>query len=435
MKVDPITDMLQIPTPTSLAHDAPANAKNLKVVVTLVAPARTAAFERLALQYRTEAKFAFVEDNSHFADAKMIVHRPEEEAKEMYEIENRDAIKEFFLRERLPTFGEMSKESFSNYRAQGKVGLVYVLFKHDDDADLHAQVAEHRQVVAKLAKKWWGKYAFVYVNTQRNAEKLKQEFSVNEFPAVIVTPMKQDSIDVKRFVLPGVFEPSRVNDFLVGIVDGSARPHFKSEDVPSKEEQQKSDNFNGLVKIVGKNLLSEVFRPDRDFFLEVYAPWCVHCHSLEEQVENLSQSLLNVGAGDLIQVGRLNGQANDSPSKIIRWDHFPTLMFVKAGASEPIIYEGDRTASDMLSFIAQHSEQKVLQKAICQILARNCQNTTCGPKLCAEFPSTSVLKSDKNQSSAKPRYLYHETTPQTKVEQVLSKSTGHVDANSAHAEL
>ena len=245
--------------------------------------------------------------------------------------------------------------------------------------------------------------------------------------------MKQESDnDAKRFVLQGEFDAARVNDFLVGIVDGSARPHFKSEDVPSNEEQEKSDNFNGLVKIVGKNLLSEVFRPDRDFFLEIYAPWCVHCHSLAQQVENLSQNLVNVGAGDLIQVGRLNGQANDSPSKLIRWDHFPTLMFVKAGASEPIIYAGDRTASDMLSFIAQHSDQKVLQKAICQILARTCQNATCGPKLCAEFPSSSKLTSNKNQSSAKPRYLYQESsTP--KVEQMVSNS--HVDAASAHAEL
>ena len=69
--------------------------------------------------------------------------------------------------------------------------------------------------------------------------------------------------------------------------------------------------FNFVV--VGKSLLSEVFRPDRDFFLEVYAPWCIHCHSLQPQVSELAQAFLDVGAQELIGVGRLNGQSNDSP--------------------------------------------------------------------------------------------------------------------------
>ena len=43
----------------------------------------------MALRYRTEAKFAFVEDAAGHHQPKVIVHRDGEESKEMYDIDNR----------------------------------------------------------------------------------------------------------------------------------------------------------------------------------------------------------------------------------------------------------------------------------------------------------------------------------------------------------
>lgn len=367
MTIDPITDMVQLPTPESSGKK--------RVHVSLVAKERTPAFERIAQRYRTEAKWAFVEDDTR--ESRIIVHKPHEQASEMYDIDDTDKLNAFFLRERLPLFGELSQESFPQYKQEGKVGLVYILFKHDDRDDLIKQVGRAEKMVHKLANKWWEKFAFVFVNTVDHSETLKNWFNIEEFPATIVTSLDTSPDNSKRYILPGDFDFSAVNEFLVGIEDGTNRPHFKSEEVPEVNDQP-------VLKVVGKSILSEVFRPDRDFFLELYAPWCVHCHSVKPEVENAAQVIDEIGATELIRMGRMNGQANDSPSKHVSWEHFPSLMYFKAGSDQAILYEGERTSKAMLSFVAEHTEQKKLQKVICSLFAKNCVNKTeiCGPTVC-----------------------------------------------------
>ena len=48
---------------------------------------------------------------------------------------------------------------------------------------------------------------------------------------------EQTSGHNKRYVLPGKFNSIEVNEFLVGIVDGSTKPNFKSEEVPESQDE------------------------------------------------------------------------------------------------------------------------------------------------------------------------------------------------------
>jgi len=123
-----------------------------------------------------------------------------------------------------------------------------------------------------------------------------------------------------------------------------------------------------VQKIVGKSILSEVFRPDRDFFLSVYAPWCTHCGTTNPLVDKVGETVLDLAASDLLQVGKINGQLNDSPSKLMSWEHFPTLIYVKAGSDEKIVYDGKRDYASVLSFLADTTDQKQLAKVVCKQL-------------------------------------------------------------------
>jgi len=360
MTIDPVSDMVQLPVPRS--------SDNERVHVTLVAPARTPAFERVALQYRTQARWGFVEDLDGQIDQKIVVHKPNEDPTEMYDIHDVEKVRAFFLRDRLETFGELTKDSFTKFKAQGEISLVYVLFDHADDVSLATQVEEFRSAVKKLAKKWWDQFSFVWVNTKANGASLRDSFGINAIPAVTVTNPHEPLSE--KFVLSGAPDSAKIQEFLTGIVGGTMRPIFKSEDVPEVSS-------NAVQKVVGKTILSEVFRPDRDFFLEVYAPWCAHCRTTGPQVEIVGQTLADLSANDLVQVGRINGQLNDSPGKLVSWEHFPTLIYVKAGSDEKIVYEGERTARAMLSFIAEQTDQQQLSSVLCKNLSDRCTDLSC----------------------------------------------------------
>jgi len=362
MTIDPVSDMVQLPSPRN----------NERVHVTLVAPQRTAAFERVALQYRTQARWGFVDDaDGHFYDQKIVVQKPGEEATEMYAIEDIDLVRSFFLRERLETFGELTKDSFAKFKAQGDIMLVYILFDSEDPAGLEAQVEAFRPEAVKLAKKWWDKFGFVWVNTAEKENTMKASFGIKKLPAVTVTNPHEPLSE--KFVLLGQPDAAEIQEFLTGIVGGTTRPIFKSEEIP-----EAPDSPVPVQKVVGKSILSEVFRPDRDFFLEVYAPWCVHCRTTGPQVELVGETISELSANNLVQVGKINGQLNDSPSKLISWEHFPTLLYVKAGTDEKIVYEGERTARAMLSFIAENTDQMQLSTVLCKNLSDQCTDLTCG---------------------------------------------------------
>jgi hypothetical protein len=71
----------------------------------------------------------------------------------------------------------------------------------------------------------------------------------------------------------------------------------------------------------------------------------------------------------------------DSPSKLLSWEHFPTLIYVKAGSDQKIVYEGKRDARSILTFVAESTEQKQLAKVLCKDLARKTKDL---PEVCEE---------------------------------------------------
>merc|ERR1719217_605177 len=141
-----------------------------------------------------------------------------------------------------------------------------------------------------------------------------------------------------------------ISQFIEDVDAGNIEPKLKSEAIPASNDEP-------VRVVVGSTLKSEVFTSDKDVMLEVYAPWCGHCKKLEPEYVKLAKKVKKEELTDLIVIAKIDGTANDSPVESIEWSGFPSIFFVKAGSSEPVLYDGERTAKGLWKYIKKHSSR------------------------------------------------------------------------------
>lgn len=80
--------------------------------------------------------------------------------------------------------------------------------------------------------------------------------------------------------------------------------------------------------------------PLLSFPLQVYAPWCGHCKSLEPIYKKLAKRFAKV---DSVVIAKMDGTENEHPDVEVKG--FPTILFFPAGDSKKAITfsEGDRS--------------------------------------------------------------------------------------------
>jgi len=135
-----------------------------------------------------------------------------------------------------------------------------------------------------------------------------------------------------------------VLEWVTKFIAGDIKPTIKSEPIPTSNDGPVkilvADNFNEIVNDATKDVL-----------VEFYAPWCGHCKKLAPIYDELGTSFK--GSQNVV-IAKIDATANDvSPKLAIRG--FPTLKLFKAGDKEhPVDYNGDRSLSDLTSFLNQH---------------------------------------------------------------------------------
>ena len=137
-------------------------------------------------------------------------------------------------------------------------------------------------------------------------------------------------------------DSKNLEKFLQDWLDGKIKPPIKSEEIPTKQE-------GPVYKIVNKSFKKEVLDSEVNVFVKFYSPSCPHCIKLQPDYVELARKLeRNIN----IRIAEYNLQENDFDWFPIR--SYPTLIFFKYGDKENhIVYKGNRTVEDMMSFVLQ----------------------------------------------------------------------------------
>jgi len=99
---------------------------------------------------------------------------------------------------------------------------------------------------------------------------------------------------------------------------------------------------------VGLNWKSVVLNPDKDVFVNFYAPWCPYSNMLRPTWQALGDRLKDVPS---IVIAQFDGTANEVPG--LRLEAFPTMILYRAGNNEQRPYEiyHPRTEEALLNFL------------------------------------------------------------------------------------
>ncbi|CAJ1383756.1 unnamed protein product [Effrenium voratum] len=297
-------------------------------------------FEQVAKDHRRKASWYFQKTGGPTTIS--LQHAGEEAMPFTGALENATLTK-FLLDNSMPLFGELNGDSFDRYLEAGK-GLVWSLYPKKEQT-IEEIMAEQRPSMSELAKKLRGRYFVTSTDTVKFKDAIESMLGVTAFPAVAV---QKKAGDKRKFLFEGDITADKVAQFVEDVDAGKVAPSFKSEPEPTS-------TGDDVKVVVASTLKKEVFTPDRDVLLEVYAPWCGHCKKLDPEYLKLAKKIRKEELGDLVTIAKIDGTANDSPVDEIDWSSFPTIFFIKAGQSNATVYDGERTAKGLWKYIRKHA--------------------------------------------------------------------------------
>ncbi|CAN0898777.1 Protein disulfide isomerase-like 1-4 [Linum grandiflorum] len=221
---------------------------------------------------------------------------------------------------------------------------------------------------------------FVDMDNEDVGKPVSDYFGITTSPKVIGYTGNEDT---KKFVLDKEVTVDNIKEFGQGFIDDSLKPFYKSDPIPETND--------GDVKIVvGDNFADIVLDESKDVLLEIYAPWCGHCQSLEPIYNKLAKHLRGI---DSIVIAKMDGTTNEHPRA--KSDGFPTLLFFPAGnkSFDPVTVDTDRTVVAFYKFIKKHASIPFkLQKPDSSSSSSSSSSST--QKAASETESSKVVKDE-----------------------------------------
>ncbi|KAI9249651.1 thioredoxin-like protein [Sporodiniella umbellata] len=251
-------------------------------------------------------------------------------------------VEEFVKVNSIPLLDEIDASNFQTYADSG-LPLAYLFHDSVESRDAIVKAAK------PLAQKYKGKISFVHIDATKYGGHASNVGLDQKFPAFSIQHLDTGA----KFPLDQslTLDEASLTPFLDDYVSGKLKPFVKSAVPPA-------DN-NGPVKVVVSNEFKDiVFDKSKDVFLEVYAPWCGHCKKLEPFWTQLGEHVAK--SSDAVTIAKMDGTENDLPEDAgFEVGGFPTLKFFKAETNEMIDYEGDRSLSDLISFLNLHNSKAI----------------------------------------------------------------------------
>ncbi|XP_075496228.1 protein disulfide isomerase-like 1-4 [Primulina tabacum] len=250
----------------------------------------------------------------------------------------KSAIADFVFENKLPLVTNLTRES-ARQVFENPIKKQLILFATSSDSE------KFYPAFLEAAKTVKGKLLCVYVELDNEdvGKEVSEYFGVSgAFPRVIAYTGNDDA---RKFLLDGELTISSIKSFGENFLQDNLRPFYKSDPIPEKND--------GDVKIVvGNNFDEIVLDESKDVLLEIYAPWCGHCQSLEPIYNKLGRHLRGI---DSLVIAKMDGTTNEHPRA--KPDGFPTLLFFPAGnkSFDPITCDTDRTVVAYYKFLKKHA--------------------------------------------------------------------------------
>ncbi|KAL1552756.1 protein disulfide-isomerase [Salvia divinorum] len=250
----------------------------------------------------------------------------------------KSAIAEFVYKNKLALVTTMTRES-APLVFENPIKKQLILFATSNDSE------KFYPIFTEAAKVFKGKLLCVYVELDNEdvGKPVSEYFGVDgETPSVLAYTGNDDA---RKFMLDGEITVDNIKSFGEKFLGDNLKPFYKSDPIP--------ENNDGDVKIVvGDNFDEIVLDESKDVLLEMYAPWCGHCQSLEPIYNKLGKHLRGIGS---LVIAKMDGTTNEHPRA--KSDGFPTILFFPAGnkSFDPITFEDDRTVVAFYKFLKKHA--------------------------------------------------------------------------------
>jgi len=249
---------------------------------------------------------------------------------------SQESITKFINEHRYPTVMPFEGDEAIE-RVFGKEQPAIILFS--DDTNI-----EQYQAFTDAAKQAKGQLVFAHSTvTSGLGQRLADYVGVKaaSTPAVwVVAPAKGD---LSKFPLNGDITTESILRFLNQYKTGTLDRHYKSQEVPEKNDEP-------VKVVVGKNWEDVVINSNKHVLVEFYAPWCGHCKTLAPIYDETAAAL---AANENVLLVKVDATENEIPGVSIQG--FPTLKFYKKGDKQnPVDYSGERNKEGFMAFFKEN---------------------------------------------------------------------------------
>ncbi|KAL6203030.1 hypothetical protein ACLB2K_026734 [Fragaria x ananassa] len=251
---------------------------------------------------------------------------------------DKSAIAEFVFANKLPLVVTFTRENAPSI-FESEIKKQLLLFATSKDSK---KVLPEFVEAAKLFK---GKLIFVFVETDNEdiGKPVSEYFGITGDAPTVLAYTGND--DARKFILDKEVTLANIKAFGEDFLEDKLKAFYKSDPIPETND--------GDVKIVvGNNFDDIVLDESKDVLLEIYAPWCGHCQSLEPTYNKLAKHLRGI---ESIVIAKMDGTTNEHPRA--KADGFPTLLFFPAGnkSFDPTTVDSDRTVVAFYKFLKKHA--------------------------------------------------------------------------------
>ncbi|RDX70813.1 Protein disulfide isomerase-like 1-4, partial [Mucuna pruriens] len=254
--------------------------------------------------------------------------------------------------------GQFVKAEIANFVSSNKLPLVTTFTRESAPSIFESQIKKQLMLFVTLndtekfvplfkeaAQIFKGKLIFVHVEMDNEdvGKPVADYFGITGNAPKVLAYTGND--DGRKFLLDGEVTIDTIKTFGNDFLEDKLKPFLKSDPVPQSND--------GDVKIVvGDNFDEIVLDESKDVLLEIYAPWCGHCQSLEPSYNKLAKHLRSI---ESIVIAKMDGTTNEHPRA--KADGFPTILFFPAGnkSSDPIPVDVDRTVVAFYKFLRKHA--------------------------------------------------------------------------------